>query len=156
MKALPANSFPAKILSDSISGWVASHVIAETMKLLASSRTRNMTDKGSLYIGRIELHVAGAHENIEPAVRHTLATISPNLTAWSMVSLKDQVALQFNQQRLIARLTGLFSLLALTLAAVGLYGLTAYSVAGRTEEIGIRMALGANRHSVVMMILKEG
>jgi predicted permease len=116
----------------------------------------NTTDKGSLYIGRIELHVAGAHENIEPAVRHTLATISPNLTAWSMVSLKDQVALQFNQQRLIARLTGLFSLLALTLAAVGLYGVTAYSVAGRTEEIGIRMALGANRHSVVTMILKEG
>jgi macrolide transport system ATP-binding/permease protein len=115
----------------------------------------NTTDKGSLYIGRIEVHVADAKENIEPAVRRTLASISPNLTAWSMVSLKDQVALQFNQQRLIARLTGLFSLLALTLASVGLYGVTAYSVADRTNEIGIRMALGANRRGVVMMVLKR-
>jgi ABC-type antimicrobial peptide transport system permease subunit len=114
----------------------------------------NTTDTGSLYIGRIELHVARAQENIEPAVRRTLASISPNLTAMSMVSLKDQVALQFNQQRLIARLAGLFSMLALTLASVGLYGVTAYSVTGRTGEIGIRMALGANRRTVVSMVLK--
>jgi ABC-type antimicrobial peptide transport system permease subunit len=71
----------------------------------------------------------------------------------SVKSYSEQVAVQFNQQRLIARLTGLFSLLALVLASVGLYGVTAYNVARRTGEIGIRMALGANRGNVISMVL---
>ena len=60
-------------------------------------------------------------------------------------SFDEQVALNFNQERLIARLTELFGVLALILACLGLYGLTAYTVARRTNEIGIRMALGADR-----------
>ena len=59
----------------------------------------------------------------------------------------------FNQERLIARLTELFSLLALLLASIGLYGVTAYNIARRTSEIGIRMALGADRGDVVAMVL---
>ena len=114
----------------------------------------NRTDISSLYVGRIELDVADAQENLATTLRQTLANIDPNLTVLRTIGLKDQVALQFSQQRLIARLTGLFSLLALTLASVGLYGVTAYSVAGRTSEIGIRMALGANRARVVAMVLK--
>jgi ABC-type antimicrobial peptide transport system permease subunit len=66
----------------------------------------------------------------------------------------EQIAVQFNEERLIARLTGLFSLAALLLASVGIYGVTAYGVARRTSEIGIRMALGADRSRVLMMVLR--
>ncbi len=109
---------------------------------------------GSEYLGDIELRVAGKPENLEAAVRKALADINPNLTVIDMVSLTEQLTRNFNQDRLIARLTELFGLLALLLACVGLYGVTSYSVARRTSEIGIRMALGADRASVVGLILR--
>jgi len=109
---------------------------------------------GSEFFGDIELRVAGKPENLEAIVRRTLADIDPNLTLIDMVSLPEQVARNFNEDRLIARLTELFGLLALVLACVGLYGVTSYSVARRTSEIGIRMALGANRTNVLGLILR--
>ncbi|HXX22956.1 MAG TPA: ABC transporter permease [Terriglobia bacterium] len=109
---------------------------------------------GSIYIHDIELRTAGNPENLEASVRKTLAGIDPNLTILGMMSFAEQVSLNFNQDRLIARLTELFGLLALTLACVGLYGVTAFSVARRTNEIGIRMALGADRVKVLGMVLQ--
>ena len=109
---------------------------------------------GSVYIGAIELHVAGKPDNWQPAVRRTLADIDPNLTILSMTSFGEQVARNFNQERLVARLTELFGLLALILACVGLYGVTAYTVARRTNEIGIRVALGAGRRSILTLVLR--
>jgi ABC-type antimicrobial peptide transport system permease subunit len=93
-------------------------------------------------------------QNADALIRRTLAMIDPNLTVMDLRSLDAQVTGNFNQERLIARLTSLFGILALILASVGLYGVMSYFVARRTGEIGIRMALGATRSSVVSMVLR--
>jgi predicted permease len=113
--------------------------IAETRSFLAHS---------------IIIRFAGNAADLESLVRRTLANVNPNLTVNDFRSLDFQVAGNFTQERLITRLTTLFGLLALLLASVGLYGITAYSVARRTNEIGLRMALGANRGNVVALVLR--
>ena len=113
-----------------------------------------MAEGRSLYINSVTLHFRSQPQNVDAMVRHTLADIDPNLTVIDLHSLDDQVSDNFNQERLIARLTMLFGLLALVLAAVGLYGITSYAVARRTSEIGLRMALGADRSNVVRMVLR--
>ena len=105
-------------------------------------------------IQTIELHVAGTPENLESTLRRELAELDPDLTVIRVTSFGEQVSEAFNQERLLAQLTTLFGLLALTLASVGLYGVTAYAVERRTREIGIRIAVGANRANVAAMVLK--
>jgi len=106
------------------------------------------------FVRSIQLLVRGDTRNLEPQVRKALADIDPNLTIITLQSMNEQVASNFDQQRMVARLAGTFGLIAMLLAAIGLYGLTAYTVACRTSEIGVRMALGADRLNIVRLVLR--
>jgi predicted permease len=112
----------------------------------------------SMFIRDIEFHVTGGPDrlaSVQADIRRSLAAIDPNLTVNAVLTFGEQLARNFNQQRLVATLTSLYGQLALLLAAIGLYGITAHNVARRTGEIGIRMALGADRRRVLTMVLRR-
>jgi predicted permease len=108
----------------------------------------------SHFIGGIMLVTNTPTGVLEPLLRRTLAEIDRNLALTSVRTMQQQVDLSFDQERAVASLAGLFGIVALVLAAVGLYGVTAYSVAQRTNEIGIRMALGADGLKIVQLVLR--
>jgi predicted permease len=117
--------------------------------------TQNAYQAWANYIDGIQLHAAGRPESLQTEVRNALAEIDPNLTVIKMTNLNDQVDLRLNSQRLIAQLTSLYGVLALVLACVGLYGVAGYTVARRTSEIGLRMAVGAGRKQILGMVLRS-
>ena len=114
---------------------------------------RNVQARSTL-LRAIVIQSAPGATGIEASVRRTLAAIDPNLTVLRVDRLGDQVALSFRLERLMSRLTSAYGGLALVLAAIGLYGVTAYGVARRTREIGVRMALGADRTRIMKTVLR--
>ena len=136
--------------------WKNHHMyfIPMTQRIPESARQRPIDQDTGLYAGAIVIQTDRPMDNMQSLARQTLAAINPNLSVVKFQTFDEQIADRFTQNRMITRLMTLFSILALLLATLGLYGVTSYTVARRTSEIGIRMALGANRSSVVGMIMR--
>lgn len=107
------------------------------------------------FIRAIAVRAAGNPAAVAGAVRQALAAVDPNLPLLRVDTLSDQVARSLTRENSVANLAAFFGVAALVLTSIGLYGLTAWSVQRRTREIGIRIALGARRHAVVGMVVRE-
>jgi predicted permease len=101
------------------------------------------------------VRVAGRPEALLPQIRAAIRSVDPNLAVWDVMTLSEAVDRSLGLEKLLAKLASFFGGLALLLASIGLYGVMAYSVARRTNEIGIRMALGAQPSAVLGMVLRE-
>jgi len=102
-----------------------------------------------------QIRTSGEPTNLAPVVREAIAQVDPKLPVVDVTTLTEQVHSTFKQDRLIAQLMSFFGMLALLLASIGLYGVMSNGVVGRTNEIGIRMALGAARTNILWLVLKE-
>ena len=109
---------------------------------------------GSHYMSSVEIETRAPIPGLQAQIKRALTAVNPNLAVIRFQSFAQQVNLAFSQENMIAQLTSMFRLLALVLAVIGLYGVTAYLVARHTDEIGIRMALGADRLSVLALVLR--
>jgi ABC-type antimicrobial peptide transport system permease subunit len=103
----------------------------------------------------LEIRSAASPDSLAGAVRQAIREVERNVPILAATTLAEEVNNSLAQERMVAELSSFFGLLALVLASLGLYGVMTYTVARRTGEIGLRMALGARRPQVLWMVLRE-
>jgi predicted permease len=107
------------------------------------------------YSSNVQIRTAGDAASLAPTVRQVIGQVDGKLPIFGVTTLREQLSGALQQEKLIAELVSFFGLLALLLACIGLYGVMAHGVVRRTKEIGIRMALGAERRRIVWMVMRE-
>ena len=108
-----------------------------------------------LFLNDFEVRFSGDPQAMISEVRRAISNVNANLAIWDVRTLARQVDITIIYSRLVAQLSAFFGLLAVFLACLGIYGVTSYAVGRRTNEIGLRMALGAQRTDVLRMVLSE-
>ncbi len=111
-------------------------------------------EKWSHFITGVQLWIDGDPGRLDHQIRDVFRDVDPNFAIVSIQPLQQQIDVNFDERRLLVRLSGFFGVLSLILASVGLYGVTAYNVACHTPEIGVRMAIGADRSQIALFVLQ--
>jgi putative ABC transport system permease protein len=142
-----------------VAGDAKSKTIGETLTpclyQLAAQNAQDLADFSSMGIYLV-VKTAGEPKALAPVVEREVERLDPGLPVYGVETMEEQVGKSLVLARLTASFLGVFGFLALTLAAVGLYGLMSYSVAARTREIAIRTALGASAGKTLSMLARQG